>query len=228
MPTLRQLELCAYNIESCIIAAQCGASRIELCASPEAGGTTPGYGTIKYAIEHINIPVYVMIRPRGGSFVYSPPELEIIENDIKACKSLGCKGIVTGILTPDNNIDTEKIKRMVTLAYPMGVTFHKAFDETTDMQQALEDIIATGCGRILTSGLCPTALAGAANISKLIAQAAGRIVIMPGGGVRSANIEEIALKTDALEYHTSAITYNNQKYIAEKLEIRTILKKLGI
>lgn len=217
------LEVCAYNIQSCIVAEKGGASRIELCASPAEGGVTPSYGTIHYAVGNISIPVYVMIRPRGGNFVYDAAELSMMREDIAICKQLGAAGIAIGILKPDNTIDTEEMKRMVALAHPMGVTCHKAFDRTPDALQALEDVIATGCERILTSGLEPTAEAGATMLATLVAKTAGRITIMPGGGVRSTNIHQLAHSTGAVELHSSALVAGTEGFVADIDEVRKMV-----
>lgn len=199
-----KLEIIGFNIESCIKAQQSGAHRIELCDNPVDGGTTPSYGFIKAARQQLNIDLYPIIRPRGGDFLYSDEEFDIMRTDIKISKQLGCDGIVIGILNADGTVDKKRCSWLVELAYPMGVTFHRAFDRTTDACKALEDIIDIGCERILTSGQLPTALDGAERISKLISQADERIIIMPGSGIRSDNIIEIAKKTNAVEFHTSA------------------------
>lgn len=220
------LEVCAYNIESCIVAEQAGAGRIELCASPAEGGVTPSHGMIQYAVEHLSIPVYVMIRPRGGGFVYSESELAIMRKDIAGCKELGAAGIAIGILKPDNTIDIEEMKRMVALAYPMGVTCHKAFDRTPDAIRSLEDVIAAGCERILTSGLQPTAVQGAGTLASLVAAAAGRIIIMPGGRVRSSNIKELAITTGTKELHSSALLPGAVEYVADASEVAEMVKAM--
>lgn len=182
------LEICAYNIQSCIIAEKAGASRIELCADASAGGITPSYGTVSWCLENLSIPVFPMVRPRGGNFIYSDEEVAIMEKDILAFRELGCPGVVLGVLLQDGNIDVEQMKRLVDLAHPMEVTCHKAFDRTNDAFNALEALIRAGCSRVLTSGLRNTALEGVPTLAALIAQAAGRINIMPGGGVRSSNL----------------------------------------
>ncbi|MFT3825298.1 MAG: copper homeostasis protein CutC [Chitinophagaceae bacterium] len=146
------LEVCAFNIQSCIIAEKAGAYRVELCDNPVEGGTTPSYGTIKRTRERINIKLYPILRPRCGNYYYDEDELAIIEQDIAVCKDLGCDGISIGVQKIDGEIDIERLKRFVELAYPMGVTCNRAFDATPDPFKALEDIIAAGCERILTSG----------------------------------------------------------------------------
>lgn len=198
------LETIAFNIDSCTKAQVAGANRIELCDNPHEGGTTPSYGFIKAAREKLHIQLYPIIRPRGGDFLYSNDEFEIIKADMKICKNLGCDGVVIGMLNEDASIDKVRCSQLVNLAYPMGVTFHRAFDRVVNMEQALEDIIDIGCERILTSGFYPTALEGASNLKKLIELADDRIIIMPGSGVRASNIAEIANNTGAVEFHSSA------------------------
>jgi copper homeostasis protein len=198
------LEVIAYNIASCIIAQENGADRIELCANPAEGGTTPSYGMIRAAKEKCSIPVYVMIRPRGGDFLYSDEEYGIMQEDIIYCRDYGCDGVVLGLLLPDGTIDIKRTKALVQLAYPMEVTFHRAFDRVKDAHQSLEDVIECGCTRILTSGLKPTAAEGVSLIRELIELADERIIIMPGSGVRSSNIEGLIELSGAVEFHTSA------------------------
>jgi copper homeostasis protein len=198
------LETIAFNVESCAKAQIAGAQRIELCDNPNEGGTTPSYGFIKAAREKLQIQLYPIIRPRGGDFLYSNDEFEIIKADIKICKNLGCDGVVIGMLNEDATIDKMRCSQLVNLAYPMGVTFHRAFDRVIDIEQAVEDVIEIGCERILTSGLYPTAMEGLSNIKKILAQANERIIIMPGSSVRASNIVEIALQTSAVEFHSSA------------------------
>jgi len=199
-----KLEVIGFNIESCILAQAAGAHRIELCDNPGEGGTTPSYGFIKAARKDLQIELFPIIRPRGGDFLYSDAEFELMKTDVQVCKDLGCNGIVTGILHADGTVDTKRSGQLVDLAYPMGVTFHRAFDRVNDASKALEDIIAIGCERILTSGLKPAALEAADTIAALVKQADERIIIMPGSGVRSDNIIELAQKTGAVEFHTSA------------------------
>jgi copper homeostasis protein len=199
-----KLEVIGFNIESCILAQAAGAHRIELCDNPGEGGTTPSYGFIKAARENLQIELYPIIRPRGGDFLYSEAGFEVIKADVKICKELGCDGVVIGILNPDGTVDKKRCAALVAIAYPLGVTFHRAFDRVKDASRALEDIIEIGCERILTSGLVPNALDGAETLAALIKQADERIIIMPGSGVRADNIIELAQKTGAIEFHTSA------------------------
>lgn len=199
-----KLEIIGFNIESCLLAQAAGASRIELCDNPGEGGTTPSYGFIKSARKHLQIELYPIIRPRGGDFLYTDAEYEIIKTDLLLCKQLGCDGVVIGILHADGSVDKKRCQRLVDLAYPIGVTFHRAFDRANDPYKALEDIIEIGCERILTSGQKPNAMEGIGCIAKLVKQADERIIIMPGSGVRSDNITVLAEKTAAVEFHSSA------------------------
>ncbi len=220
------LEVCAYNIHSCLAANHAGASRIELCSDPDVGGTTPSYGLIQYALEHLSIPVFPMIRTRGGNFVYDHHDLAIMKKDILACRTLGCTGIATGIQLADGSIDKHNLARLVEWAYPMAVTCHKAFDRTPDAMQALEDVIETGCTRILTSGLKPTATEGTDTLAGLVRQAGSRIIIMPGGGVRSSNIGQLAAATKAAEYHSSGLISKSSDWLADQNEIELMVQTL--
>jgi copper homeostasis protein len=212
---MAKLEVIAFDIESCSIIERCGSHRIELCQGPGEGGTTPSYGFIKAAREKTSIELYPIIRPRGGDFLYSDEEFDIMKADVLLCKELGCDGVVTGLLTADGNVDKDRCSILTELAYPMGVTFHRAFDRVNDAAKALEAIINCGFERILTSGLMPNAPEGAGTIASLIVQADERIIIMPGSGVRSGNIAELAAKTGAAEFHTSARKNSSGKMIFE-------------
>jgi copper homeostasis protein len=220
------LEVCAYNIQSCLIAEKAGAGRIELCVDPLQGGTTPSYGLIQYALERLSIPVFPMIRTRGGNFVYDADELAIMKKDILTCRELGCPGIATGIQLANGSMDVENLKRIVEWAHPMTVTCHKVFDVTYDAFEALEDVIQSGCTRILTSGLHKTAVEGAEVIANLVAQAGDRIIIMPGGGVRSSNIAQLVCETGANEYHSSGLIAKATNYIADEEEVRLMVDSL--
>jgi copper homeostasis protein len=199
-----KLEICSFNLPAALIAQQAGAQRVELCASPGEGGTTPSQGVILTARELLQIELYPIIRPRGGDFLYSEEEFAIMLKEVAFCKQAGCNGVVIGLLNADGTVDKKRSARLVEAAYPLGVTFHRAFDWAINPFEAMEDIISIGCERILTSGQRPTALEGAVLINELVRQADDRILIMPGSGVRSSNIEELVQKTDAPEYHTSA------------------------
>ncbi|HMH21719.1 MAG TPA: copper homeostasis protein CutC [Puia sp.] len=235
-----QLEICCYNLPSALVAQQAGAHRVELCADPADGGTTPSYGTIKTARAQLNILLYPIIRPRGGDFLYVEEDFEIMKKDIVFCKQAGCDGVVIGMLNEDGTVDKKRSARLVELAYPLGVTFHRAFDRAINPFEALEDIIAIGCERILTSGQRPTAREGANLLDELVRQADERIIIMPGSGIRSSNIAELVKITDAAEYHSSASTRQagNMKYgntammeelvqtMADRNEIEKMLEQL--
>jgi copper homeostasis protein len=206
-----KLEVIAFNIESCVLAQQSGAHRIELCDNPGEGGNTPSIGMIKAARAKVDIELFPIIRPRGGDFLYSDDEFDIMKEDILQCKKIGCDGVVIGLLHADGTIDKTRTSQLVNLAYPMSVTFHRAFDRTNDPFIAMEDIIDCGCERILTSGQQPTASEGIELIAALIKQADERIIIMPGSGLRSDNITSIAKQSGAIEFHSSARTTIDSK-----------------
>lgn len=199
-----KLEIIGFNIESCLTAQQAGADRIELCADPGYGGTTPSYAFIRAAREKLSIALYVMIRPRGGDFLYSEDDFDIMKNDIAACRQLGCDGVVFGILDGQGQIDKKRCATLAELAYPMEATFHRAFDRVSDPLRSLEDIIGLGFERILTSGLKPKAADATPMLAQLVEQAGDRIIIMPGSGVNSQNLANIARETGASEFHSSA------------------------
>jgi len=222
------LEVIGFTIEGCIAAQAAGAHRIELCDNPGDGGTTPSYGFIKAAREVLDIELYPIIRPRGGDFLYSDDAFKIMRTDVQICKDLGCDGVVIGMLHADGTVDKERCRQLVQLAYPMGVTFHRAFDRTADPLKAMEDIIEIGCERILTSGQKPNALDGAELIAKLIEQANERIIIMPGSGVRSDNIIELAKRTKAMEFHTSARTMVESKMDYKIKELNESLRSVAV
>ena len=199
-----KLEICAINLESAIAAQKGGADRIELCDNIIEGGTTPSAATIRLARKYLTIPINVLIRPRGGDFLYSDLEFENIIEDIKFCKESRVNGVVIGVLNKDGSVDIERTKLLVKEAWPMEVTFHRAFDICNDPFQALEDIIECGIERILTSGQEKTAFEGIDLIKQLQQKAKGRIIIMAGSGVNKSNIKEIIDKTTVTEIHLSA------------------------
>jgi copper homeostasis protein len=180
-----------------------GADRIELCANLAEGGTTPSYAHIKKCREAFDIALFPIIRPRGGDFLYTKDEFEIMKNDIKLCKELGCEGIVIGLLNMDGTIDMTRTAELIELAYPLEVTFHRAFDRCKDPFVALEELIEIGCQRILTSGQRPTVSEGVDLIAELNKKADDRIIILPGSGVRKDNIKMLAEKTGCIEFHSS-------------------------
>jgi copper homeostasis protein len=215
-----KLEVIAFNLACCTKIQEAGAHRIELCANPYEGGTTPAPGFIRMARKNVSVALFPIIRPRGGDFFYNAAEFEIMKEDVLFCKQSGCDGIVTGLLNPDGTVDKKRCGLLVELAYPMSVTFHRAFDRTVDPFPALEDIIDTGFERILTSGLRPTALKGIQVIESLVKKADERIIIMPGSGIRSDNILELASRTGATEFHTSAriSSASRMEYLNEEMD----------
>ena len=201
----KRIEICANSAQSALMAQKGGAYRVELCAGIPEGGTTPSAGEICVARALLKeTRLNVIIRPRGGDFLYSELEQEIMLRDIELCRSIGVDGVVIGCLTADGDVDMQAMKRLMAAANGMDVTFHRAFDMCRNPQKALEDIISLGCNRVLTSGQAPTALAGIDMLAKLVGQADGRIIIMPGCGVRPDNIRRIADATGATEFHSSA------------------------
>jgi copper homeostasis protein len=200
----RKLEICAASLASALAAQAGGAHRIELCQNLEQGGITPSYGLIRQVLAQVQLPVFVLIRPRAGGFVYSPAELAIMRDDIAICRDLGCAGVVLGALDVAGHVDMAVCQSLIECAGPLGITFHRAFDACADQAQALEAIIDLGCQRVLTSGGQPSAQAGQARLAELVAQAAGRIAIMPGAGITAHNIRALAASTDASELHASA------------------------
>lgn len=197
------IEIATADLSTTRSAVEGGADRIELCAALGDGGTTPSYGTIRQCRELFPVSLFPIIRPRGGDFLYTEEEFRTMTDDTRLCRELGCDGIVIGLLRPDGTIDLERTARLVELAYPMDVTFHRAFDRCRDPFEALEQLVQTGCQRILTSGQQPTAPEGMELIAKLVEAAAGRITIMPGSGVRKENIRMLAERTGAVELHSS-------------------------
>ena len=234
-------EVCAFNIQSAIIAERVGAARVELCDNPVEGGTTPSYGHIRQTREKISILLYPILRPRSGNYVYDENEIDIIEKDIRICKELGCDGISVGVQNIDGTIDVETLKRIVEWAHPMGVTCNRAFDATPDPFKALEDIISAGCERILTSGQQSAAPDAGEILAKLVKQANGRIIIMPGAGINSGNIRQLREESGAREFHGSArkktvnqmsfanplVTDFGNVYLADEAELEKIISILN-
>lgn len=196
-----KLEICVDGVESAIIAQSAGADRVELCDNLTEGGTTPGYGAIASARHNLDIDLHVLIRPRGGDFLYSDIELDIMRRDIDICGELGVNGIVAGVLRTEGIVDMERTSRLIEYACPMTVTFHRAFDMCTDPLRSLEDIIAIGAKRLLTSGQANRAQDGTKLIKQLADRAGRRIIVMPGGGIDDSNILSILTETSAKEVH---------------------------
>lgn len=197
------IEIATSDFATTHSAVEGGADRIELCANLAEGGTTPSYATIKKCRELFSVFLYPIIRPRGGDFLYTKDEFDIMVQEIKLCKQLGCDGVVIGLLNMDGSIDMVRTAQLVETAYPLGVTFHRAFDRCREPFEAMEQLIETGCERILTSGQQPAASDGVELIAQLNKAADERIIIMPGSGVRTENIKMLAEKTGCTEFHSS-------------------------
>jgi copper homeostasis protein len=210
-----RIEICVDSLEGAIAAERGGADRVELCDSLLEGGVTPSAGCIKQARKHLKIGLQVMVRPRGGDFLYNPLEMEVIREDIRLAKELGADGIVAGCLTSSGDIDLHATREWIQLARPLNFTFHRAFDMSRDPRRALEDLIQLGVDRVLTSGQEASCMEGLDLISELQKQASGRIIIMPGGGVTLRNARRIVETTGVSEIHLSA-----RKQIDSGMEFR--------
>lgn len=197
------IEIATSDFTTTRSAVEGGADRIELCANLAEGGTTPSYGQLKKCREAFSVPLYPIIRPRGGDFLYTAEEFDIMLADVKSCKELVCDGIVIGLLNTDGTIDIARTSKLIAAAYPLGVTFHRAFDRCRDPFEAIEQLIEAGCERILTSGQQPAAPEGVDMIARLNKAAGERIIIMPGSGVRKENIKMLANETGCTEFHSS-------------------------
>ena len=202
--TAVSLEVCCYDIDSAINAMNGGADRVELCADRHLGGTTPSYGVMEVVRKYLTIPVFTMIRPRGGDFLYAAQELEAMMFDIQMAKELGMEGVVMGVLKKDGQVDTDTMNHLIEVSRPLQVTFHRAFDLTPDPIKSLEVLISLGVNRVLTSGQAVNVMEGVGTLKTLVEFSEGRITIMPGAGIREDNIVEILKETKATEYHVSA------------------------
>ena len=198
-------EACVESFEKALETQNNGANRIELCENLAVGGTTPSYGTVKVCLEKLDIPIFPMIRARGGNFIYSKDEIEIMKEDIKIFKELGVKGVVLGCLTSDNKIDLEFTKELVDLAYPMEVTFHKSIDEILNPLDYIDDLVNIGIKRILTSGGKATALEGKDLINEMIKKSNGRLKIVVAGKVTKENLNGLSNLISANEFHGKLI-----------------------
>lgn len=198
-------EACVGSIQEAILAEKNGADRIELCDNLIEGGTTPSYGCIKHSVETLNIPVFVMIRPRGGDFHYSEIEIETMKEDILMAKKLGAPGVVFGALTEEGDLDIPTLSRFVEVAKPMHITFHKAVDEMEDPTSVIPKLIELGFDRILTSGKESTALEGASLLNEMIAKAEKKLIIVAAGKVSFSNVQECSDKIHTDEFHGKQI-----------------------
>jgi copper homeostasis protein len=232
-------ELCAETMQACLAAREGGAHRIELCSALSEDGLTPSHGFIQAAVKQSGLPVYVLLRPRAGDSVYSDAEFALMREDLLDARALGASGFVLGILGADGTVDVERTRELVELAAPLEVTFHRAFDLTPSLDEALEDVIATGCRRLLTSGGESNVVAGSARLSGLIQRAAGRIDIAVGGGLRLDNAAFLASTTNALHFHgsvrrrvanvagTSALARSfTTEYVVDSNDIRSVIEAL--
>jgi len=200
------LEICTDSIESAIAAQRGGAQRVELCSDLLEGGVTPSAGLITLVRERVGIDLYVMIRPRGGDFCYSEPEFEAMEKDIRQARDMGADGVIFGILDEHARVDVRRTRCLVELAHPLPVTFHRAIDMTPDLETALEDVIATGARRVLTSGGAAKVTDGVTAVARMVEAAGERIRVMAGGGITSETILGVAEETGAAEFHASLRT----------------------
>lgn len=196
-----KLEVCLDSAESAVIADKAGADRVELCENLFGGGTTPSAGTIKVTRESVALGLHVIIRPRPGDFCYTDTEFKVMLEDIRYCRDQGVDGVVIGVLNKDGTVDKERNAALIKEAGTMSITFHRAFDVTTDPYQALEDIIELGCHRILTSGQEASVLEGSELIRDIIKKADGRIIIMPGGDITERKLQKVIKETGASEFH---------------------------
>lgn len=199
-------EVCVDSIESAVAAEAGGAQRVELCSDLLEGGLTPSYGTLRVARSRVRVGVMAMIRPRGGDFCYSDAEFEAMAADVEVAKALGADGVVIGLLSPDGTVDRPRTKALIERARPLAVTFHRAFDMTRDPFEALETLVELGVDRVLTSGQDASVPEGIDLIASLIRRAAGRLVVMPGGGVTARNVGRVIASTGATEVHFAALT----------------------
>lgn len=223
---MAKLEIASFNVNSALIAQEFGADRVELCAGMEVGGTTPSDEDIIQLREKLTIKLNVMIRPRGGNFVYTDEELKVMKQDILRIKSLGVDGLVFGVLHDDNTIHVAQNTELVRLAAPLPCTFHRAFDDVQDFSKAIEEVISCGFKTILTSGCESNVDLGINNLTKLVELANSRIEIMPGGGLRSTNIRRILNQTKATYYHSSAITDGGDTAVGvEVLALKSALEE---
>lgn len=229
MPTETLLEITVESLDAALAAERGGADRIELCAGLNHGGLTPSLATMRKLHEELEIPVFPIIRPRPGDFVYSEDEVAVMKRDIALARDLGMDGVVIGILRADCSVDVERTRELVEWARPLEVTFHRAFDHTPDPLLALEDVIDAAATRILTAGGLTVAPEGVGPLRKLVSAAGDRIVIMPGGGLDATNIGKIAAETKAREFHSglgSVLPYGSGNLMKFEAEIHDMKRSM--
>jgi copper homeostasis protein len=230
VPRTILLEISVETAEAAAAAERGGAQRIELCAQLRLGGLTPSEGLMRMARAKVALPIFAMIRPRAGDFIYSAQELAQMRGEIDTAKQLGMDGIVLGLLTRDRSVDVERTRQLVKAAQPLPVTFHRAFDDAANLDAALEDVIATGARRILTSGGSPTAPAGSEKLARLVVAAKDRVLILPGGGINASNAVDVAQQTGARELHSglgSVLAYGQEDYELFESEVRKLASQLA-
>ncbi len=209
MPNEIVFEVCVDSVDAAVAAERGGAHRVELCSDLLEGGLTPSHGTIEVARKRLGIKIMSMVRPRGGDFCYSEAEFDVMRHDVAAAKALGADGIVLGLLNPDGTVDRKRTEELVAIARPLPVTFHRAFDMTRDPFEALDTLIELGVDRVLTSGQEPTVLEGIDHIAALVERAAGRIIVMPGGGITERTAPKIVRALKVSEMHFAALEPEN-------------------
>lgn len=227
MPLHFLLEIAVQSVPSARAAERGGANRIELCANLDCGGTTPSVETQRKARAAIQIPIHILVRPRGGNFVYSSAEIGQMKQQIETAKRIGMNGVVFGILMPDQTIDVQRTRELIAVANPLPVTFHRAFDETIHPKQALEDAIATGASRILTSSGESSAIRGAARLKELTELAGNRIALMPGGGLHAGNLLDLLQIVPAKEIHSglgAILPYGSADFASFESEVRKLVR----
>ena len=224
------LEISVQTLEAAAAAERGGADRIELCNDLSTGGLSPQTALLRAVRQKIQIPIFVMIRPRAGDLVYSPAEFAQMRESIAEARDAGASGVVLGILKPDRTVDLDRTRELLELARHLPVTFHRAFDACPDLSQALEHLVRTGASRILTSGGAATAPEGATNIAMLVAAAGERLTIVPGAGINMRNILQIAAATGAREFHSglsSVLPHGQTDYVQFEKEVRGMVEILS-
>jgi copper homeostasis protein len=224
------LEISVETLEAALAAQRGGADRIELCGELPVGGITPTVAFMMGARANVQVPIFAMIRPRAGDFVYSNDEFAVMRASIKSAKQVQMDGVVLGVLQQDQCVDVHRTRELVELARPLPITFHRAFDESADPRQALENVIQSGAKRILTSGGAKNAFEGVAMLAELAAAAGDRVIIVPGAGINASNIAQVANVTGAREFHSglsSALPYTSRDFARFEAEVRKLAEGLA-